>query len=171
MNEKRFLYFALGVLTVVSVGAVSLHDQGVQFPDGTLQTSAAVAAAHPALSSFKHYCTETISATATFNSCELPPVPAGKMAVIEFIEGHLTTPGDQGGEMWVGSSGFGWFGTVDLRHQQIDEYSNHISVVSQPYRTYMDEGQYLALTVHRNVSVGDAWFHVWVSGYLVDKAN
>ena len=54
MSEKRWLYFALGVTTVISVGAVtnqlvplapatglSLSDSAIMFPDGTVQTTAA----------------------------------------------------------------------------------------------------------------------------------
>lgn len=53
MTEKRWLYFALGVTTVISVGAVTnklapavpagvaLSDTGITFPDGTVQTTAA----------------------------------------------------------------------------------------------------------------------------------
>ena len=54
MTEKRWLYFALGVTTVLSLGAVTnqlvpfvppgvtLDDSGITFPDGTIQTTAAV---------------------------------------------------------------------------------------------------------------------------------
>ena len=54
MTEKRWLYFALGVTTVISVGAVTnqlvpvapatgleLSDSGITFPDGTVQSTAA----------------------------------------------------------------------------------------------------------------------------------
>ena len=54
MSEKRWLYFALGVTTVISAGAVTnqlvpltsttglgLSDAGITFPDGTVQTTAA----------------------------------------------------------------------------------------------------------------------------------
>ena len=53
MTDKRWLYFALGVTTALSLGAVTnqlvpltttgvaLSDQGIIFPDGTVQTTAA----------------------------------------------------------------------------------------------------------------------------------
>jgi hypothetical protein len=41
MKERRLLYFALGALAAVSIGAVAVHDEGIQFPDGTVQTTAA----------------------------------------------------------------------------------------------------------------------------------
>ena len=53
MTEKRWLYFALGVTTVISIGSVTnqlgplappgvaLSDIGITFPDGSVQTSAA----------------------------------------------------------------------------------------------------------------------------------
>ncbi len=52
MKERRFLYFALGVLAVISVGAVTnqvspagapglgIGDEGIMFPDGTVLTTA-----------------------------------------------------------------------------------------------------------------------------------
>ncbi len=49
MSNKRFFYFTLGVLSVVSLGAVTnqlvanglgLSDTGIIFPDGTVQTTA-----------------------------------------------------------------------------------------------------------------------------------
>lgn len=45
MTDNRLLYYALGVLTVVSIGAVSIGDDGVVFPDGSVQTTAAPPAA------------------------------------------------------------------------------------------------------------------------------
>ena len=59
MTEKRWLYFALGVTTVISIGAVTnqlvpaapagvaLSDTGITFPDGTVQTTAAAANPRP----------------------------------------------------------------------------------------------------------------------------
>lgn len=54
MTENRWLYFALGVTTVISIGAVTnqlvplapatgvaLSDTGITFPDGSVQTTAA----------------------------------------------------------------------------------------------------------------------------------
>ena len=42
MREINILYFALGVLVVTSIGAVSLHDNGIEFPDGSFQDTASV---------------------------------------------------------------------------------------------------------------------------------
>lgn len=42
MKEKRLLYFALGILSVVGIGqATSIRNDGLQFPDGSVQTTAA----------------------------------------------------------------------------------------------------------------------------------
>ena len=46
MGEKRVLYFALGVLAVVAVGqAMAVRNDGLEFPDGSIQVTAAVAQA------------------------------------------------------------------------------------------------------------------------------
>ncbi len=41
MKRHALLYFVLGVVTVVSLGAVSLSGDGITFPDGSTQTTAA----------------------------------------------------------------------------------------------------------------------------------
>ena len=43
MIDHRLLYFVLGVLTVVGLGALGLRSDGIEFPDGTVQTTAASA--------------------------------------------------------------------------------------------------------------------------------
>jgi hypothetical protein len=44
-KEQRLLYFALDAMTVISVGAATnalvIRNEGIQFPDGTVQTTAA----------------------------------------------------------------------------------------------------------------------------------
>jgi hypothetical protein len=50
MRERALLYFALGVLLAAALGSapsLNLRDDGVQFPDGTLQTTAAPVAGIP----------------------------------------------------------------------------------------------------------------------------
>ena len=84
MRETRILYFALGVLLVVSVGAVGLHDTGIQFPDGSFQKSAAGFTAKTAVqgevglgvAGGPYSCT---------NEGILYSVPAGKRLVIEWL--------------------------------------------------------------------------------------
>lgn len=39
MRETRILYFALAVLLVVSLGAVSVHEHGIGFSDGTFMST------------------------------------------------------------------------------------------------------------------------------------
>jgi hypothetical protein len=48
MRRHALLYFALGVTTVVSIGAVSLSENGITFSDGSVQTTAAPTDARPA---------------------------------------------------------------------------------------------------------------------------
>ena len=41
MRERPLLYFALGILVTVSIGAtMNLRSDGIEFPDGTLQVTA-----------------------------------------------------------------------------------------------------------------------------------
>lgn len=77
MGENRFLYFALGVLSVVSLGAITnqaapvafstgvvLSETGITFPDGTVQTTAAPADPRIAfyMTSSTHNGAQTLSA-------------------------------------------------------------------------------------------------------------
>ena len=40
MTDHRLLYLAVGVLSVVSLGAIGIQDDGITFPDGSFQTTA-----------------------------------------------------------------------------------------------------------------------------------
>lgn len=42
MKDKSLLYFAVGILTAVGIGAVSIGDNGIVFPDQSLQSRAAL---------------------------------------------------------------------------------------------------------------------------------
>ena len=84
MRETRILYFALGVLVVASVGAVSLHDTGVGFPDGSFQTTAPVLTASTAVQG-----QVSLVSAGGFSYCSslatVFSVPAGKRLVIEWL--------------------------------------------------------------------------------------
>lgn len=92
MKETRILYFALGVLVVVSVGAVSLHDTGVEFPDGSFQKTAFGFTATQAVQNRVF-----VSSLGGFQSCTaqavLYSVPAGKRLVIEWISAETSILG------------------------------------------------------------------------------
>lgn len=52
MRPKRLLYFALGIVVVVGMGALSFDDSSITFADGTTQTTAAT----PATDSWPMIC-------------------------------------------------------------------------------------------------------------------
>jgi hypothetical protein len=178
MRERRSLYFALGVMTVVSLGAVTnqlapsanplvLRDEGIQFPDGTIQRTAAPDLGSAARSSFRYDCSADLPDGVGGGQCSFPAVPTGKMAVVEFFEGLVQLPLDQRAEMRFEGAAYG---VVYVRHQ----YSNpdlvlDFSVVSEPHRLYLDEGLSLTVFLSRYASAGNGFFQVWVTGYLVDK--
>ncbi len=82
MKEKWILYFALGVVAVVSMGqTMGIRNDGIQFPDGSLQTTAAAAAGDPvqfvglcALADDQHITSQTMYT-----------VPSGQRLEIEFV--------------------------------------------------------------------------------------
>lgn len=96
MAEKHVLYFVLGVLTVVSLGAVSVHDDGVGFPDGSFQTTAA---ALPAASAVHGQVSLEITAAPTFCTAwtTLYSVPASKRVAIQWLSAASAVFGGGGG--------------------------------------------------------------------------
>ena len=84
MKESRILYFALGVLMVTSIGAVTLHDNGVEFPDGSLQVTAAGFTAANAVQG-RVFLEVDSAPTFCSNTKTLYTVPAGKRLVVEWL--------------------------------------------------------------------------------------
>ena len=84
MRERRILYFALGLLVVVSVGAVSLHDNGIEFPDGSFQITAATLGAATAVQGKVSLATPVGGAECT-ELGTLFNVPTGKRLAIEWL--------------------------------------------------------------------------------------
>ncbi|MCP4200619.1 MAG: hypothetical protein GY769_01635 [bacterium] len=92
MRETRILYFALGVVLVVSVGAVSLHDNGVEFPDGSFQeTAAAGFTAANAVQGQVSLATE-VGGSECSAWTTLFQVPANKRLVIEWLAAESSIP-------------------------------------------------------------------------------
>jgi hypothetical protein len=83
MKENRILYFALGVLTVVSIGAVSLHNEGIEFPDGSFQATAATLTAATAVQG--KVSLAIIGLAECTPNTTLYMVPASKRLVIEWL--------------------------------------------------------------------------------------
>ncbi len=84
MRETRVLYFALGVLLVVSVGAVSLHEDGIEFPDGSFQETAGGFTAANAVQGRVDVVSVGGFAFCT-SLATLYSVPANKRLVIEWV--------------------------------------------------------------------------------------
>lgn len=84
MRESRILYFALGVLFVTSIGAVSLHDDGIEFPDGSFQETASILPAATAVQGKVGLVTPVGGAFCT-EIGTLFSVPAGKRLVVEWL--------------------------------------------------------------------------------------
>jgi hypothetical protein len=178
MKERRFLYFALGVAAVVSVGAVTnqvvsspgalgLSDDGIRFPDGTVQTTAPMDLGSAARSSFRYMCFAQMLEGQEGASCSFPVVPGGKIAVVEYFDGRVRVESGQAARMWLEGA---VYGDVYLGYQYTDtSLANDHWVVSEAHRMYLDvEGIALQVHVARNSSAGDAYFEAWITGYLVD---
>ena len=84
MMMNRLLYFALGVLVVVSIGAVGIEDAGIEFPDGSFQTTAAGFTASGAVQG-KSPLLEIVGVSSCSAWATLYAVPSGKRLVIEWL--------------------------------------------------------------------------------------
>lgn len=87
MTDKRLLYFALGALAVVGIGAVSVQDTGIQFPDGSVQTTAVTTFYERGFVSVSSNSLASARATAT----EVPLFSSGPFDVYGKCFKHLTT--------------------------------------------------------------------------------
>lgn len=94
MREARILYFALGVLVVVAAGAVTLHDDGIEFPDGSFQASANTFAAAQAVQAQAQLVTLSPSECTGFT--HIYTVPANKRLVIQWVAAEV--------EIWGGAA-------------------------------------------------------------------
>lgn len=104
MREARILYFALGVLVVVAAGAVSLHDDGIEFPDGSFQASANNFTAATAVQGKVTLATTGLVECSGFTT--LYTVPANKRLVIEWLAAETEIMGGAVGDFPA---------TVDIR--------------------------------------------------------
>ncbi len=95
MKENKILYFALGVLVMTSLGAVSLHDNGIGFPDGSFQTTAA---ALPAASAVQGTVQVAITTAPSFCTAwaTLYTVPANKRLAIQWLSAESAVFGGGG---------------------------------------------------------------------------
>lgn len=93
MTENRLLYFALGVLVVLSLGAISLQSDGIVFADGSFQaTAGGFTAAHAVQGKTPLLAIVGIGGCSTWTT--LYAVPAGKRLVIEWLSVQGATLGD-----------------------------------------------------------------------------
>jgi hypothetical protein len=77
-GNRPFLFVALGLAAVLSMGQVTLQNEGLQFPDGTIQTTAAASGSAPVEDTGQETCWD-------FQGVEIPcgvPLAAGQ-------DGHL----------------------------------------------------------------------------------
>lgn len=175
MTEKRLLYFALGALAVVSIGAMGIQDDGILFPDGSFQaTAAAFTAAHAVQG--RSPILEIVGTSSCSQWTTLYSVPAGKRLGIEWISVQgatlgptLTYPMDLIVRTHDG---------VDTVLHPLVRLENGVAVGiaffktqiwSGPVRLYSEASQPVEVRMCIDVELTDEPVgHVSFSGYLID---
>ena len=119
MKDRSLLYFALGAVTVLSLGGVSaaltLRDDGIQFPDGSVQTTAVGARRSAYLTDAQVQGNFPLgSCTAGYHMASIWEIPdPTKLAYDSGATGALTG-GDLGGGLAAGRNGWIRTGAISL---------------------------------------------------------
>ncbi len=177
MRETRILYFALGVLLVVSIGAVSLHDDGIGFPDGSFQETAAGFTAANAVQGQVGLSTE-VGGSECSAWTNLFSVPANKRLVIEWLAvessipnalAALSHPVDVDIVTYDGMSQV-FYSFIRLEDQKVVGSSNFSGTRwAAPVRLYSEANQPVQVRMCLNKSLnGEGVGYVSFSGYLID---
>ena len=183
MTEKRWLYFALGVTTIISLGAVTnqlvpvapagvaLTDAGITFPDGTEQTTAATNEpdAWPMICEDDSIAVDTTDNLSCSSVLSVPggsfgfgdPVPSGYyFLVTDFhLEANTST---QTGYLQVRLEASGY---SDVTFKLPDDVPTQTSSFRSPI-LIVPAGSYLSV---RNTSSSDHTAEVRVTGYLTSN--
>lgn len=185
MTQKPWLYFALGIVTVISLGAVtnqivplapgdgmSFSDTSIRFADGSEQSTAAADPAFPANNAELDSCSIAITTGNNTGTCTFDEVPVGKILVVEFLSGEMAFPSGQSGEaefQQVHPSGFFTHHNLLHRYQYTNSAGDAKYNVSQVLRLYVPAENELAIRVIRNTTTGDnVYADFWLTGYYVD---
>ena len=175
MTENRLLYFALGVLVVVCVGAVGIEDAGIEFPDGSFQTTAAGFTAAGAVQG-KAPLLQIVGISSCSGWETLYSVPAGKRLVIEWLSvqgGTLPPTAAYPMDLRVKTHD----GNQEIIHPIVRLENGVVvgisffttQIWSGPVRLYSEAGHPVEVSICINVELEDepvGW--VSFSGYLID---
>jgi len=179
MKEKRWLYFALGVSAVLGVGAgtnwvasvdppgLTLGDQGIIFPDGSVQTTAATLGAGAVPCYCDGWATEgtkvVISCWRADNDAGFSTVPAGQYLLISDVTMSLAEVGD----FWA-ALGKEIPGSVGLSRPTIEVtgpgFPDQIHRSFNAPHVVLAAGESLAL---RNLASSTGEVYIKASGFLV----
>ena len=185
MSRKPCLYLVLGVLATISLGAVTnqatplpsvleqgvaLHSTGVEFPDGTLQTTAYGGNYGAPEQVFQDSCSVTQATATGFGNCDLATtVPAGKRLVIETVSGFGFT------ENFIMGSGVLTAGSFSHSFPMLNSESSSTGLrylgFNHAVRLYVDGPATLEFDLMGGFTTGaspDYFIGYSVSGYLVD---
>lgn len=177
MREKRWLYFALGVSTVLGMGAVTnqiaplstetlaLGEQGITFPDGSVQTTAA----SPGTAAVTFYCSASaekgikvqVECRRADDDSAFTQVPGGQYLLVSDMT--LYSPAGSF-RVSVGKDDSGGTGTVEPTVEVFGE-----GTPAQTHRSFraphiaLAAGEVLAL---RNTGTSTGTVTVHLSGFL-----
>ena len=175
MKESRILYFVLGSLVVLTMAQAPLavHSDGIEFPDGTIQTTAAVDLAAAARQSVNSLCIGSVDPGTNWGYCSPYAVPTGKIFVLESISGALGVPPGQQGQAYLYRQPVGGGALIKIHYLPlllIDGTTNNFQLRNNMLRAYFGEEQQVIFRVYRDDTVAELGFEVTVSGYLVDAS-
>ena len=182
MKEKRWLFFALGVSAILSLGAVTnqivplstgslaLSEQGITFPDGSVQATAAVAGSEAVpcycSGSAERGTTASVQCWRSDDDTAFTEVPSGQYFMVSDMV--LYSPAGSF-RASVGKEDTGAPGTVA---PTVDIWGAGIPESHRSFRAQyivLAAGETLAMKNFAGVSAGTVTIHV--SGFLVSTVS
>lgn len=195
---RRVWRLALVVAAVAALagaaGPLALRDDGVLFPDGSLQSTAAMGLAGAARSSFRWGCALVLEDGEASGYCKLEmdygksvvgglvgTVPRDKIMVVETVSGQVISGASQGvaAELQSGPVSSGIYTRLELSlvalggvRQPWDAAGDfELLTVGRPLRTYFYENEPVQIQVHRSAGTGgQLQARFVIQGYFVDAS-
>ena len=168
----RLLVVSVAALLAAAASALVLHQEGVQFPDGSVQVTAAMSTAEIARGGVNHSCRLLLEdGSDDWAPCNFV-VPEGHILVVEYVSLAGTAP--SGVVLGWGCFDFlsGEPTALALPHAPLSRVtgpSGERYEAGQLYRAYVRGERTFEMVIVRDSTVGQVDVTVAFSGYLVPE--
>lgn len=175
MHKRWGLYLSVAFVAIFAMGqgSLSLNDTGIEFPDGSIQTSAALGLGATAQTGFNARCWGTMLSPNSNSLCTAYTVPSGKILVLESVSLRFGKLPDQDMKamLRVYSGGVLQDPLHWISYEQVGvDGSYAIYETTKLMRMYFEAGESVVFQLLRILTAGNVGYDFAFSGYLVDAA-